>query len=653
MTENSLPELTELSADLWSAADPDAQALIARAEVDPTDPGLPAAAAAQLERLHTARAAQANAAADLVADGMLVAYFSCEFGLAERLAVYSGGLGVLAGDHLKAAADIGVPLVGVGLFYATGYFRQGVDSNGWQVERYPVNNPDDAGLELCCDAAGTPIEVTVGLPDGPARLRIHKSTIGEVSLYLLDADHDGNPESIRRITGALYGGDREMRIRQEVLLGVGGVRALRALGLAPTVWHMNEGHSAFLALERLRELVSSGVSYGAALERVRAGGLFTTHTPVPAGNEVFDTDLVVRYMGSLAAEAGLDEPALRALGLFEDPAHFSMTVLALKTASRANGVSALHGEVSREMWRGLWPDLAEADVPIGHVTNGVHVGTWLSPELASLVGGTPGAINLEAIRRTGDADIWAAHQAGRARLVADVARRLGADRLDPEALTIGFSRRFTAYKRATLLFRDPERLVRLVSGDPTRPVQFLFAGKAHPADEEGKRLIQQVIEFCARPDVAGRIVFLVDYEMDMARHLIQGVDIWLNTPRRPLEASGTSGMKAALNGALNLSILDGWWAEGYAPEVGWAIGDTTVDPDTHAQDSRDADSLYRLLEDEIVPLFHHRGADGVPTEWVAKMRESIARLGALYSTGRMVSDYRDQYYLPAHRDPQR
>jgi len=546
---------------------------------------------------------------------LLVAYFSMEFGLHERLPIYSGGLGVLAGDHLKAAAELGVPLVGVGLLYRGGYFRQGVDPSGRQTEDYQPVDPEAVGV------VREPVSVSVDLAGETIEAAVWRKEVGSVTLYLLEVDW---------LTDALYGGDREHRIRQELLLGVGGVRALAALGIEPTVYHLNEGHSAFLQIERVRALTEQGLETSEALEHVRASSVFTTHTPVPAGNEVFDEELVFRYAGPLAAEAGLGREDLLELGRFGEKPGFGLTPLALRLSAYANGVSELHGEVAREMWEPLWPG---RETPIGHVTNGVHLGTWLDPGLTELLraaGVTPEAppddANWDAARHVDSEALWQVHLAAKAHL----AERAGIDR---ELLTIGFARRFATYKRAGLIFSDLERLLAL-------PVQVVVAGKAHPADDPGKDVMQGIVELARDQRLAGRVVFLENYDMGLARTLVRGCDVWLNTPRRPLEASGTSGMKAAANGVLNLSVLDGWWAEAYAPALGWAIEGVS--------DDADREQLYRLLEDEVVPAFTDRR-----DQWVEMMKESIARLAPHFSMHRAVIEYAERYYLPAHAHAQR
>jgi starch phosphorylase len=536
---------------------------------------------------------------------MLVAYFSMEFGVDEGLPIYAGGLGVLAGDHLKSASDLGVPLVGVGLFYRHGYFRQRLDADGRQTEWYAEADPGALGLAL------EPAEVEVEVGGELLAARVWRYEIGSVPLYLLDSDS---------VSPALYGGGREDRLRQEALLGIGGVRALAALGLSPTVYHLNEGHASFAVLERLAR--------GESLDQVRASTVFTTHTPVPAGNEVFEPDLIARELGAQIERAGLDWEELLELAR-SDGDGVGLTPLALRTSAYANGVSALHGTVAREMWAGLWPGLRPEDVPIGHVTNGVHPPSWISPELLALLeaagvrpAAPPGLEGWELVDGI-DGDAFREARSARKRRLAE---RL---HLDPERLTIGFARRFATYKRAGLLFSDPERLRSL-------PVQVVVAGKAHPADEEGKTLMAAVVSHARSPELGGRIVFLEDYGIAVARDLVQGVDVWLNTPQRPLEASGTSGMKAAMNGALNLSVLDGWWDEAYDPAIGWAIAGSG--------DADDAEALYGLLEHEVVPAFRDR-----PVEWLAMAKASVSQVGARFSSGRMVAEYAERFYLPAHR----
>src|SRR5579862_2922608 len=550
-------------------------------------------------------------------DRFSVAYFSTEFGLDESLPIYSGGLGILAGDHLKSASDLGVPLVAVGLFYREGYFRQQLDETDWQGERYAENDPS----LLPMGAEDARVTVELADDDGmltPVHVRVWRVQVGRIPLYLLDTEIDENPDWARRVTDRLYGGDRRHRLRQELVLGVGGVRALRALALEPAVFHMNEGHSAFLQLERLRELVEDGgLTRDAATERLRASTVFTTHTPVPAGNEIFDAWLVEQNVAPLVQRCGYSWDEFAALGRTGVSEAFGLTPFALRTSSYANGVSALHGEVSREMWHGLWPDRSIDDVPIGSVTNGVHARSWIADELDRLLGTEEGTATPDFARAYAVSadELSRVHAEAKARLVAGLAARNGT-RFDPDILTIGFARRFATYKRADLLFSDADRLARLLT-DPERPIQIVLAGKAHPADEGGKALIQKLARFVHDARSSGRVAFIEDYEMSIARLLVQGVDVWLNNPRRPLEASGTSGMKAALNGVVNCSILDGWWCEGYSPDTGFAIGGNWIASDDAAQDTADASALYEVLEHEVIPAYYDR------SRWLDLMRNSI------------------------------
>lgn len=612
-----------------------------------------------------------------------IAYFSMEFGIHECLPVYSGGLGVLAGDHLKSASDLGLPLVGVGIAFSKGYFRQSLDIEGWQTERYPPNDWHDLPVSPAMLPDGRRAQVTVALPisfGGPGGLRVREVLIqawvvevGRVKLYLLDADLDENAEGDRALTNTLYGGDRSHRVRQEILLGVGGVRMLRALGVRPTLCHMNEGHSAFLAIERIRALmVEHGVPFEVAREAAAAGNVFTTHTPVPAGNDAFARDLVLPYIEALAAEMGVSGASLLALGRAnpaDEGSDFSMPVLAIRTADGYNGVSALHGREARAMWRSLWPEVPVDDVPIGSVTNGVHAATWIAPPLVKLYSSVMGEGFLDAghapevwerVHDLPDAELWRAHEERRAELVGHVRRRLRAAArrrgkpedgaiahlLDPKVLTIGFARRFATYKRGTLLFRDPARLHRLLSS-ATMPVQLLFAGKAHPQDIGGKELIRDIVRASRQNGFRGRVVFIEDYDMGTAREMVSGVDVWLNTPRRPLEASGTSGMKASMNGVLHASVLDGWWCEAYAGDNGFAIGDGEEYADAGFGDHVEAQALYRVLEEELVPLFYERNAEGLPHKWIERMKRSIARVGSYFNTHRMVTEYTEKLYVKA------
>jgi starch phosphorylase len=610
-----------------------------------------------------------------VSSGVEVAYFSMEFGVTECLPIYSGGLGILAGDHLKSASDLGIPLAGVGLLYQKGYFRQYLSPEGWQQERYPVNDFSRMPVRPLRDARGGQIRIDVEIAGRAAAARLWRAEVGRVPLILLDTNVAENPRDLQDLTDELYGGDSEMRIRQEVLLGIGGVRALAAAGIEPRVFHMNEGHCAFLVLERARRLMKErGLAFAEAMELVAASTVFTTHTPVPAGIDVFNADQVERCFSSFRQELGLSREALLDLGRVHPGGAgegLNMAVLALRGSTFTNGVSRLHGEVSRAMWRELWPGVPAVEIPVGHVTNGVHPGSWISDDMRSLYDRYLGPRWSEEpgdtrVWRRGEQipgeELWRTHERRRERLVAFARRRLaaqlgqrGASRaqvaqaeevLDPEALTIGFARRFATYKRGTLLLRDPERLARILNA-PGRPVQVIYAGKAHPRDDEGKKLIRQIVQTAAQPEFRNRIVFLEDYDAVVARYLVQGVDVWLNTPRRPMEASGTSGMKAAFNGALNLSILDGWWAEGCSPRAGWAIGKGEDYLDFENQDRVEAGTLYDLLEREVVPLFYARGRDGLPRDWIALMRSAMGELCPVYNTNRMVCDYAERAYAPA------
>jgi len=624
-----------------------------------------------------------------------IAYFSPEYGIAAALPQYSGGLGILAGDHLKAASDLGVPIIGVGLFYRHGYFRQSLSRDGWQLERYPLLDPDELAVTLLREADGTPCRVDLALPAGRTlAAHVWRAQVGRVPLLLLDSDIEANSPAERDVTDRLYGGGSEHRLLQEILLGIGGVRAVRTYcrltGHAePEVFHTNEGHAGFLGLERIRELVAAegDLGFPAAMEAVRAGTLFTTHTPVPAGIDRFDRDLVARHFGGDAQLPGVPVDQVLALGVESwpggDPKLFNMAAMGLRLAQRANGVSTLHGEVSRAMFSGLWPGFDAAEVPITSVTNGVHAPTWIDPAVVRLGAGEIGAQATEDAMTTGEAkrwtglerignrEIWELRRALRAQLVDEARRRLRASwkqrgageaelgwvssALDPDVLTIGFARRVPSYKRLTLMLRDPVRLRSLLL-HPTTPVQIVVAGKAHPADEGGKRLIQQLVAFADDPAVRHRIVFLPDYDMAMAKHLYPGCDVWLNNPLRPLEACGTSGMKAALNGCLNLSILDGWWDEWYDGQNGWAIptadssGMGRLDPESVEAEKRDdieAAALYDLIEHQVAARFYDRGADGLPHRWISMVRHTLVTLGPKVLAGRMVREYVERLYAPA------
>lgn len=602
-----------------------------------------------------------------------IAYFSAEFGLHESLPIYSGGLGILAGDHCKAASDLGLPLVGIGFLYPQGYFRQLLDPHGWQQASYEKIDLAEAPARPALDASGAQVIVSVELPGRIVRARVWRIQVGRIDLYLLDTDVPQNAPGDRELAARLYQGDQEIRLAQEFVLGIGGVRAVRALGLNPTVWHMNEGHCAFLVLERARELVGQGLSFAAAREIVAANTVFTTHTPVPAGNDAFNFDLIDRYFGQFWPRLQIDRETFLNLGRYEFPwgAQFSMTALALRLSGGRNGVSALHGAVSRQLWQAVWPETPAPEVPICAITNGVHTESWLAPELAALYDQYLGddwrerleqPQTWEGVKAIPDHALWEAHCRLKQRMIAAVRARMhrqrarhgepqarlaaAAELLDPEALTIGFARRFATYKRATLLLQDQQRLRSLLTKSE-RPVQILFAGKAHPADEDGKRLIQRVFQLAQEPEFQGRIVFVEDYDMNLARYLVQGVDLWLNTPRRPNEASGTSGQKAALNGVPNCSASDGWWPEAYNGRNGWIFGEARESLDPGVQDEADSRDLYRVLEEEIVPLFFERDEDGIPHGWIRVMREALQTITPVFSTRRMVEEYVQHLYLPA------
>lgn len=605
-----------------------------------------------------------------------IAYFSPEFGIAAALPQYSGGLGILAGDHLKSASDLGVPIVGVGLFYRSGYFRQAISRDGWQEESYPVLDPDGLPMRVLRHPDGTAACVVLALPEGRAlTARVWRLDVGRVPLLLLDTDIPENPEELRGITDRLYGGGGEHRLLQELLLGIGGTRAVKMFAALegraePEVFHSNEGHAGFLGLERAADLIGEGLSFAEAIRAVRAGTVFTTHTPVPAGIDRFEAALVERYF-STDLLPGVDVADVLALGVEPDaaagsPAAFNMAFMGLRLAQRANGVSQLHGEVSRGMFRALWPDFDAEDVPIGSITNGVHAPTWTDPEVTALAASNLGTSDTTVADWTSpavsDGDLWALKRRMRGHLVDDARRRMSnawadgnpgiaapewyRELLDPEVLTIGFARRVPTYKRLTLMLHDEDRLRALLT-HPERPVQILIAGKSHPADDEGKRLIQRLVEFSHGLDVRSRIVFLPNYDIGMAQHLYPGCDIWLNNPLRPLEACGTSGMKAAMNGALNLSILDGWWNEYYDDRNGWAIPSADSAGDGAERDALEAASLYDLLEHQIAPRFYERGEDGIPKKWVDDMRHTLATLSPALSADRMVKQYVETLYAPA------
>lgn len=603
-----------------------------------------------------------------------IAYFSMEFGLHETLPIYAGGLGVLSGDHTKEASDLGLPFVAVGFFYSEGYFTQRITEDGWQEAAYYPHPSNELPVLPMMDEHGKPIKIEVQLPGRSVFARIWEVRVGRVPLYLLDANIEDNVSTDRNLTARLYSSDPDVRVSQEILLGIGGVRALRKLGYTPDVWHMNEGHSAFLVLERIREYMQAGQTFAQASDLVRGSNVFTTHTPVPAGNDEFALWLVDKYFATLWPELGLSREQ------FIDMARhtvswgdtFSMPALALQLSCGRNAVSELHGQVSRKMWHYLWPQKAVDDVPITHITNGIHTGTWLARRMSHLYERYLGPDWLqhaddpdvwELVNNIPDDQLWTVRLHLKRKLVAymrEVARRrwtrggwhpvqavASGLMLDPYVLTIGFARRFAPYKRANLVLRDVDRVLRLATNNE-RPVQIIFAGKSHPDHEGGKMLIQEVYKAVKRAEFGGRLAFLEDYDMNLARYLVQGVDVWLNTPRRPNEASGTSGQKAAVNGVLNFSVLDGWWREGYNGQNGWSIGRDVDYENPDKQDEDDARSLFDTLENEIIPLYYKiRSSDGLPGEWIARMKGSIRTIGPQFSMRRMVLEYLDRLYLPA------
>jgi starch phosphorylase len=604
-----------------------------------------------------------------------VAYFSAEFGMHESIPIYSGGLGVLSGDHIKSASDLAIPLVGVGLFYSQGYFRQRLDRNGWQQEDYLQVDVNQMPMEPAIGTDGVPVAVEIETRSGSIRAKVWRVKVGRCDLLLLDSNVEGNAPEDRDTTSRLYGGDGRIRIRQELLLGVGGFRALKAMGITPGVLHLNEGHSGFAVLEAIRSrMQEEGVDFDRAAPRVSREVVFTTHTPVPAGHDRFDPGLVEEHLGPLREALGLSHENLMALGR-ENPANphepFCMTVLGLRLSRRANAVSSLHGEVSRAMWTGLYPGRTEDAVPIGHITNGVHVPSWLAPQMFRLYDRHLGAgwhehsaeaRIWEGIENVDDGELWETHLSLKSRLLGfvrhraieqaqrrsespEAIQRLGR-LLSPDALTIGFARRFATYKRANLLLADIERLASMVN-DPKRPVQFVFAGKAHPLDEPGKRMLQQIAQLMRDRQFAEKFVFVEDYDINVGRHFVQGVDVWLNNPRRPLEASGTSGQKVVLNGGLNLSVLDGWWAEAYDGLNGFAIGTGRTHSNVDLHDARDGEDLYRVLRDEVIPLYYQRDHDGLPRGWIKRMKRTIRTLGWRFNADRMVMDYTLKCYVPA------
>ena len=605
--------------------------------------------------------------------GRTIAYFSAEFALHQSLPIYAGGLGVLAGDHCKEAGDLGVPLIGVGFMYPQGYFHQNVSAEGWQQESYERLNWADTAIEPALTPDGKPCVTAVPLGDRTVLAAVWRVRIGRVKLFLLDTDLEENAPWDRELSARLYGGDRETRVQQEIILGIGGVRALRTLGFDPDVFHLNEGHAAFVVLQRIRELTERGSSFDDALEQIRRSTIFTTHTPVAAGHDAFQFHLVEKHLAGCWGSLGANRDRFLALGAYDNGAgpQFNMTALALRSAGKVNAVSRLHREVTRNMWAGMWPALPEEERPVDFVTNGVHLPTWLSAELADLFTKHLGTDWLErqddpamwdGVLTIPDDELWTVRRALRGYLFAFVrerarqrwaVERVGAPRivaagtlLDPESLTIGFARRFTGYKRPELIFHDPDRLARILNA-PERPVQVIFAGKSHPADDVGKHHLQRVYRRTLDPLFAGRVAFVDDYDLHVAHFLVQGCDVWLNNPRKPLEASGTSGMKAAVNGVPHLSIGDGWWAEGFNGSNGWVVDGRVAGDNTDEVDAADANALYRLLEEDVVPAFYDRDRSRVPRRWLATVKESIRSVAPRFSARRMVKEYVQKMYAPA------
>jgi len=602
-----------------------------------------------------------------------IAYFSAEFGLHECLPIYSGGLGILSGDHCKEASDLALPFIGVGFLYPQGYFHQYISPDGWQTAAYPRLDLSSVPAIPARTPDGKEIIIHVELNGQVVHAKIWRIKVGRTTLLLMDTDVESNAPELRDLFGKLYGGDQRVRISQEIVLGIGGVRALRALNINPTAWHMNEGHCAFLVLERAREMIQEGANFAEALEAIRADTVFTTHTPVAAGHDEFPFPLMDEYFFHFREQLGLDREEFLSLARHDQPwgPTFSMTILALRMSGQHNGVSKLHGEVSRKMWSFLWPEKPASETPISHITNGIHTPTWLAPELVQLYGSYLETDWIEriddpqtwvGIKDIPDELLWNTHQHLKRELL-DFIRRgrqeewshressssqvlASGTLLDPDILTIGFARRFATYKRATLIFRDANRLKHILSNSE-RPVQIIFAGKAHPQDEGGKRLIQEIYGFAQDPGFAGRIAFVDNYDIALGRHLVQGVDVWLNNPRPPREASGTSGQKAALNGVLNLSILDGWWCEGYNGHNGWGFGQDREYLSEDAQDEADSMALYTLLEEEVIPLYYAQNFSGYSHAWVARMKEAICSIAPQFSTTRMIKEYTTRLYVPA------
>ncbi len=697
----AIERLQELAYNLWWSWEPDAQALFATIDSDlweatnhnpvkflrQVNQRRLDAVAAEAEYQQQYAAVMGAFDAYMAADSpswftkahpgkrdQVIAYFSAEFGLHEALPIYSGGLGVLSGDHCKEASDLNLPFIGVGFLYPQGYFTQRIDPEGRQQAEYEKIDFAEMPVRAAKDPQGNHVIIHVDLPGRTVYAKVWQIQVGRIPIFLMDTDVPRNAPQDRELSARLYGGDREMRISQEVVLGIGGVRAVRALGYEPATWHMNEGHSAFLGLERIRELVqNSGLTFAEAVEAVRANTLFTTHTPVPAGNDAFAFELVEKFFWQYWGQLGIDRDQFIDFAAQDLPwgSQYSMTVLALRLSAFANGVSKLHGQVSRAMWQFLWPDTPVTQIPIGHITNGVHTKTWLARGLRTLydrylredwLEEVDASVTWQQVDAIPVAELWQTHMQLKESMVHHVRERLqqqflrygeGPRRLaeanrvlDPHALTLGFARRFATYKRATLLFQDEERLLRLLN-HPERPVQIVFSGKAHPADEPGKGLIQQIYQLSQRPEFQGKIVFVENYDMNIARHLVAGVDVWLNNPRRPHEASGTSGQKAALCGVPNFSVLDGWWVEGYDGENGWSIGRERAYKDEATQDEADVQDLYATLEEQIVPLYYERDDAGLPKAWVERMKAAIRSCAPQFSMRRMVKEYTELYYLPA------
>jgi len=604
----------------------------------------------------------------------IVAYFSMEYALTDCLPIYSGGLGVLSADHLKSASDLCINMVGIGLLYQKGYFRQYLNPDGWQLETYPDNDFHNLPIILERDKNGDPLSIKVEIEDREVKVRIWRIDIGRIPLWMLDTNTVENDERDREITFVLYGGDESLRLKQEAILGIGGIRALNLLGIKPAVYHMNEGHSALAIIERIRTLMETNdLSFEEAKEAVFANSIFTTHTPVPAGIDIFSREVICNVLGKYISSLGLSIDDFLSLGNKNGQKENSlnMAILALKHSAKINGVSQLHGIVSRRMWNSLWDQLPEVDVPIDSITNGIHIPSWISGDLAGLFDRylgrrwTQDPDNQKVwdrIERIPDAELWRTHERRRERLISFARQRLisqllhqgarkkeiqlASEALDPKALTIGFARRFATYKRGDLIFYDPERVSKILN-NPEKPVQIIFAGKAHPKDSHGKEVIKNIIHLSRRPEFRHRVIFIEDYDLNVARYLVQGVDVWLNTPRRPLEACGTSGMKAAANGVLNISVLDGWWAEGYNSELGWAIGSGEEYEDQKEQDSIESQTIYNILENEVVPLFYERGRDNLPREWIRMMKLSMKSLASYFNSHRMLQDYLHRFYVPS------